>query len=489
MFISYSRTDRAYVDNLVVHLEAHQIPVWIDHDIDYGDRWDTVIREQVDACGVFMPVMSPASDDSSWVSREVLRAEAKQKPMVPLLLKGDAFFRLADVHWVDVRDGRMPGPDVVSRLRSLLGVSAVEDGKDPESRTPKSYLAAYPYHFAGTDYWEMRELLTTFGDAWDPACKELQRDAFREWVIALDPRMPKNLLDCPSEEGIVRLNARFARDRPPIFGGRRVDAAGLAKLFAEADAGDADSNKLVTKVVGSVRLAGYLTRHRCTSGHPQCVASDSCEVMAQVAAEIARAAENTFPPFVTGEDLPSFLRCLVDPHYIDQLRQSLATLNSENLLGQQWQVLAEQVAQSDAAGLAALVAAVTSGEANRRTLVAHDEDVAASGRATGVGAVGVVVLTMLTYWIITLESDMGDLWLGFGYWAWLLAVVASGLGALIALLVLIGGVGFSLLAAGGRRRFLHGISRAADGPRRTVERDRPQTPGKGTSSSERRQTS
>ena len=53
VFISYSRSDTAYVADLSRFLEVAGVPVWIDTHLDYGDRWEAVVRDQVDSwCGV-----------------------------------------------------------------------------------------------------------------------------------------------------------------------------------------------------------------------------------------------------------------------------------------------------------------------------------------------------------------------------------------------------------------------------------------------------
>ena len=52
--------------------------------------------------------MSSEAEASEWVDRELARAELRGLPVVPLLLAGDPFFRLASTQYEDVRDGRMP---------------------------------------------------------------------------------------------------------------------------------------------------------------------------------------------------------------------------------------------------------------------------------------------------------------------------------------------------------------------------------------------
>jgi hypothetical protein len=77
VFVSYSRQDAAYVTRLVEQLRQAGINVWVDEEIESGDRWEHLIKEQVDACQIFLPVMSPDAENSPWVGREIARAEAK----------------------------------------------------------------------------------------------------------------------------------------------------------------------------------------------------------------------------------------------------------------------------------------------------------------------------------------------------------------------------------------------------------------------------
>ena len=108
VFISYSRADRAYVDTLADYLDAAGIWVWYDYEVAAGDRWEQVIREQIDTRAVFIVVMSPHSEVAAWVRRELNHAEGQHKPVLPLLLAGAKFFRLNDIQYEDVTGGRMP---------------------------------------------------------------------------------------------------------------------------------------------------------------------------------------------------------------------------------------------------------------------------------------------------------------------------------------------------------------------------------------------
>jgi tetratricopeptide (TPR) repeat protein len=118
VFISYSHEgDTEYVEDLAKHLNQQGIAVWFDREIISGDRWASLIQAQIDSCVAMIVVMSPAAENSVWVNREIVQAEEMGKPIHPLLLKGRRFFRLADVQYEDVTEGRMPPLRLVDRLR------------------------------------------------------------------------------------------------------------------------------------------------------------------------------------------------------------------------------------------------------------------------------------------------------------------------------------------------------------------------------------
>jgi hypothetical protein len=63
--------------------------------------------------------MTPASEESSWVDREIQEAEDEGKDILPLLLDGRRFFRLNHLQYEDVQGGRMPSDPWFDRLREL----------------------------------------------------------------------------------------------------------------------------------------------------------------------------------------------------------------------------------------------------------------------------------------------------------------------------------------------------------------------------------
>jgi hypothetical protein len=119
VFISYSRADQAYVDDLVKYLEAAGCRPWIDRTgIEHGKRWSTVVRDAIDRCSALIAVMSEDADSSDWVERELQRAEDRGITIFPLLLGGEVFFGLGNLQYEDVRDGTMPSATFVLRVTS-----------------------------------------------------------------------------------------------------------------------------------------------------------------------------------------------------------------------------------------------------------------------------------------------------------------------------------------------------------------------------------
>jgi CheY-like chemotaxis protein len=124
VFVSYSRADQTYVRDLAQFLAGSDISVWYDYDIASAERFDIAIREQIDTCSAFIVIMTPESDASDWVAREIARAEAKKKAIYPVLLRGEVFFRFGHLQYDDVTGGTMPGASFVLRLRDQVRVTA-----------------------------------------------------------------------------------------------------------------------------------------------------------------------------------------------------------------------------------------------------------------------------------------------------------------------------------------------------------------------------
>lgn len=123
VFISYSREeDQPYARKLADELRKHDIEVWIDDNVDYGARWWRTIVKQVRTCAAFVVIMTPESEESKWVEREILLAEDEDKPIFPLLLRGKGNPLLIGTEHANVTGGRMPPKAFYDSLRRILRV-------------------------------------------------------------------------------------------------------------------------------------------------------------------------------------------------------------------------------------------------------------------------------------------------------------------------------------------------------------------------------
>jgi hypothetical protein len=127
---------------------------------------------KIDTCAAFIVIMSPDAEQSSWVNREIGQAEANAKPIYPLLLGGDVFFRLNDLQFETVTDGRMPSEAFVRFLAIELvgGVDHTVDQRRSRSGRPR-LTARQPFVFEGTPYTDPRELIRRMTYHWPAALR------------------------------------------------------------------------------------------------------------------------------------------------------------------------------------------------------------------------------------------------------------------------------------------------------------------------------
>ncbi len=106
IFISYSKQDIEFTRYLRTLLEAEGYAVWVDEArLTPSARWWKAIEQNVETCSAFVIVMSPNAYESDWVEREILLAEKEKRPIIPVLLAGEAWSRLANIQHVDMRGG------------------------------------------------------------------------------------------------------------------------------------------------------------------------------------------------------------------------------------------------------------------------------------------------------------------------------------------------------------------------------------------------
>ena len=124
VFLSYSRSDRVFVDRFASDLGRAGIEVWCDVDaLRGGEQWRTQIIDAIQQSDVFLLFVSPASMHSDNVRRELTVAEEEDKPIVPVLMAVTAIpddfrYSLAGVQYTDIT--AMDYDDAFAAVRDAL---------------------------------------------------------------------------------------------------------------------------------------------------------------------------------------------------------------------------------------------------------------------------------------------------------------------------------------------------------------------------------
>jgi tetratricopeptide (TPR) repeat protein len=107
VFISHSSKDRATADAICAHLESAGLKCWIaPRDIEPGTSWTKGIMQGLEACRVFVLVLSQHSDDSDHVHREVAKAFSSGLAVIPFRIENvspdqSLSYFLDTVQWLD----------------------------------------------------------------------------------------------------------------------------------------------------------------------------------------------------------------------------------------------------------------------------------------------------------------------------------------------------------------------------------------------------
>ena len=111
VFISHSSKDAAEASQICEGLESRGLACWMaPRDIPIGTTYGSAIMDGVRECEVLLVALSDDSVASSQVEREVERATAYQKPIVPLIIRkiqseDKLEYYLAGRQWLDVSSG------------------------------------------------------------------------------------------------------------------------------------------------------------------------------------------------------------------------------------------------------------------------------------------------------------------------------------------------------------------------------------------------
>jgi TolB-like protein/Tfp pilus assembly protein PilF len=125
VFVSYASQDAAVANSIVEHLEQRGLKCWIaPRDVKPGSVYaDAIVRAINDAKALVL-ILSARATASSHVGREVERAAAKRKPIIPFRLDGAALnpeleYFLSNSQWIDVPKLGMPA--ALTKLAEAVG--------------------------------------------------------------------------------------------------------------------------------------------------------------------------------------------------------------------------------------------------------------------------------------------------------------------------------------------------------------------------------
>ena len=87
IFVSYSRSDATFAEELALVLREIGLRIWIDQDdIPAGARWDSAIEQALRECQSLLAILSPASVKSQNVLDEIGFAIDEGKAVLPVVL-------------------------------------------------------------------------------------------------------------------------------------------------------------------------------------------------------------------------------------------------------------------------------------------------------------------------------------------------------------------------------------------------------------------
>jgi TIR domain len=148
VFVSYSSTDAAVARSVCSRLEAGGFPCWIaPRDIRPGDNWGEAIIRGLDGSWLMVVVLSPSSNESRQVEREVSRAVDRAIHVVPLRTvefrpHGALEYFLADYQWLDAFPNLQDQLDVLAHVVGELSMqrgTAAPPAKTDQKEDPSQY--------------------------------------------------------------------------------------------------------------------------------------------------------------------------------------------------------------------------------------------------------------------------------------------------------------------------------------------------------------
>ena len=143
VFLSYASEDAEAASRIADALKATGIEVWLDKsELRGGDAWDRKIRDQIETCRLFMPIVSSNTQarDEGYFRREWSLGAERTRDMadekaflVPVVIdetserRASVPDRFRLVQWTRLPEGE-PSPAFVERVAGLLGIERPTEG-------------------------------------------------------------------------------------------------------------------------------------------------------------------------------------------------------------------------------------------------------------------------------------------------------------------------------------------------------------------------
>lgn len=141
-FTSYSREDADLQQKVIAGLRARGLSAWVDVEnlIPGSPAWEREIERSIRGAAGVIVLLSPDSNNSEWVRREISFAEQNEKRIFPILVRGEEDdsipLRLSSHQRVDLRRNFDAGLDqLANALRDYLGLTAIGRRKPQAKQT------------------------------------------------------------------------------------------------------------------------------------------------------------------------------------------------------------------------------------------------------------------------------------------------------------------------------------------------------------------
>ena len=139
-FMSYSRDDADLQRRIVAELRGHGINVWVDTEnlIPGSPAWEREIERSIRSAAGVIVLLSPGSNNSEWVRREISFTEQNGKRLFPILVSGDEDdsipLRLSNHQYVDLRSNFHHGmEELANALHDHLATTKIIRRKKSET--------------------------------------------------------------------------------------------------------------------------------------------------------------------------------------------------------------------------------------------------------------------------------------------------------------------------------------------------------------------